>query len=211
MHVRIKICGITRYDDARIAANLGVDALGFIFHPKSPRYIEPFAAREIIRQLPPFVSRVGVFVNTPEATIIEIAHEAGLDTIQLHGDEPPEVADRLPFPAVKAFSIRPDSDLSILDEYRVAGYLLDTWDESVRGGSGRTFDWRVAERAARLHPIILAGGLGPTNIREALDFVNPYGVDVNSGVEISPGIKNPAKMKDVITLVKGWKATIRPL
>ena len=211
MHVRIKICGITRYEDARIAANLGVDALGFIFHPASPRYVHPSAVREIVRQLPPFVSRVGIFVNASESAMSETAQVAGLDTIQLHGDESPACAERLPLPVIKAFSIRSDSDLSILDTYRVAGYLLDTWDESVRGGSGKTFDWGIAEKAARSYTTILAGGLGPTNIREALDAVNPYGVDVNSGVEISPGVKNPAKMKDVISLVKGWKATIRPL
>ncbi len=205
MPVKIKICGITQYEDARIACNLGVDALGFIFFKKSPRYIEPAAAGEIIRRLPPFVSRVGVFVNESTDRIIDAARLAMLDTIQLHGEETVEQCREIPYPVIKSFSVNSQSDLSLLETYQVAGYLLDTWDRNVRGGTGRTFDWSVAERASRTyHRVILAGGLGPTNIQEALDTVHPYAIDVNSGVEIKPGVKNPHKMRDLITTVKSW-------
>lgn len=209
MPVKIKVCGITQYEDARIASNLGVDALGFIFYPQSPRYISPSDAREIILRLPPFVSRVGVFVNEPTESIIEIAREAMLDTVQLHGEESAEECLALPYPVVKSFSVDTHSDLSLLEAYPVSGYLLDTWDARKRGGTGKTFDWKVAERACRTyHRVILAGGLGPTNIREALETVHPYAVDVNSGVEIKPGIKNPHKMREVIGIVKSWKPVV---
>ncbi len=204
MPIRVKICGITLYDDARTAANLGADALGFIFHPASPRYIAPSAAREIIGKLPPFVSKVGVFVDRNVRDVIEIARASGVDTIQLHGSETPNMCDRIPYPVIKAFSVDTETDLSLLDEYRVSGFLLDTWDKRLKGGTGRTFDWSVAEPASRTHDtIILAGGLGPTNVKEAIEQVLPYGIDVNSGVEIRPGVKNPKKMSHVISIVKG--------
>jgi phosphoribosylanthranilate isomerase len=206
MAVKIKVCGITRYEDARIAVNLGADALGFIFHPASPRFIQPAAVREITRQLPPFVARVGVFVDQPADTINAAATAAGLDTIQLHGTEPPDLARRLPFTVIKAFSVGPGFDLSTLSTYTVAGFLLDTWDRGKPGGTGKTFDWTLARRAVNGgHRIVLAGGLGPVNIAEALEAVNPYAVDVNSGVEISPGVKNPRKMREVIRAVKAWR------
>ncbi|MBD3314743.1 MAG: phosphoribosylanthranilate isomerase [Chitinivibrionales bacterium] len=203
MGVRVKICGITRYDDARIAVNLGADALGFIFHPQSPRYIQPAAVREIVDRLPPFVAKVGVFVNQLAETINAIAAAAGLDTIQLHGSESPRITEDLPLTVIKAFSVGPDFAPSVLDTYRVAGFLLDTWDRHKAGGTGKTFDWTVARRAVNDgHRIILAGGLGPVNVREAVEVVQPYAVDVSSGVEISPGIKSPEKMRDVIRVVK---------
>jgi phosphoribosylanthranilate isomerase len=206
MPVRIKICGITRFEDARVAVSLGVDALGFIFHPPSPRYISPQAARRIIRELPPLVTKVGVFVNESAERIAEVVAQSGVDCVQLHGDETPDECECLQLPVIKAFSIAPGADLSVLDAYSVSAFLLDTWDGGLRGGTGRTFDWTLAEKAARTHDaVILAGGLGPTNIKEALDMVRPYGVDVNSGVEISPGVKNPQKMRDVVAIVKAWK------
>ncbi|MBD3343532.1 MAG: phosphoribosylanthranilate isomerase [Chitinivibrionales bacterium] len=206
MSVRIKICGITQYEDARIAASLGADALGFIFYPKSPRYISPVAAKEIITKLPPLISKVGVFVNEPAETIMAITQESGIDTIQLHGTEPPEFCKYFPLPVIKAFSIDSNADITLLEKYDVSGFLLDTWDKTLRGGTGKTFDWAIAEKTCRKYPnIILAGGLGPTNIAEALENVMPYAVDVNSGVEIKPGIKNPKKLKDTIGIVKNWK------
>jgi len=204
--VKVKICGITQYDDAKIAVSVGVDAVGFIFYPKSPRYINPLQAREIIKRLPPFVSRVGVFVNEVSETIKEIARQTGIDTVQLHGSESPELCAELPFTLIKAFSVGADFDVSMLDQYPVNAYLLDTWSDSVPGGSGRTFDWAIAKSATQYHHnIILAGGLGPTNIAEALETVQPYAVEFNSGVEIKPGIKNPRKMRDAVAVVKGWK------
>ncbi len=206
MPIQIKICGITRYEDARVAANLGVNALGFIFYTKSPRYISPADARAVIDQLPPFVARVGVFVDTPPEDIVAIAQQSGINAVQLHGAESPAHAAALPFPVIKAFSVKPGFDLASLDEYRVSGHLLDTWDPRLKGGVGKTFDWTVAQRAVRQRDtIILSGGLGPANIAEALESVQPYGIDVNSGVEIRPGEKNPMKMRDVVKIVRGWR------
>jgi phosphoribosylanthranilate isomerase len=203
---RIKICGITRTEDARIAANLGVDALGFIFCSKSPRCISPADARAIIETLPAFVTRVGVFVNETAETIMAIARECGINTIQLHGQEPAELIRQLPLPVIKAFGVGASFDLNELDHYPTAGYLLDTWDNGASGGTGRTFDWSVARRAVNQgRTVILAGGLGPTNLLEALDEVQPYAVDVNSGVEVRPGEKNPHKMREAIRIVKEWK------
>jgi len=204
--MRIKICGITRYEDARTAANLGADALGFIFYSKSPRYISPTNAAEITKKLPPFVSRVGVFVDEDPQRVLDVARIAGIDTIQLHGSETPEYCASIPLPVIKVFSIRDNFDVSIIQAYKnvnVAGILLDTWDSERRGGSGNTFDWSVAIKVCdKSDKVILSGGLGPSNIREAIDTVRPYAVDVNSGVEISPGVKSPYKMRDVITIVK---------
>jgi phosphoribosylanthranilate isomerase len=206
MPIRVKICGITQYDDAKIAVSMGVDALGFIFHPKSPRYIHPLAARDIIRRLPPFIAKVGVFVNHKASTITAVVKEAGIDTVQLHGSEPPQLCEELSTAIIKAFPVGPDFDLAVLGTYPVSGYLLDTWSDSLAGGTGRSFDWSIAKQATHYHHnIILAGGLGPTNIAEALETVQPYAVEFNSGVEIKPGIKNPRKMRDAVEIVKNWK------
>jgi phosphoribosylanthranilate isomerase len=206
MPVKIKICGITRYEDARVAAGLGVDAVGFIFSEKSPRYIEPVKAGEIIRKLPPFINKVGVFVDVQPSVIIQTAEISGIDTVQLHGHEPPEVARRLPFTVIKAFPVKPGWDLSVLDDYNVSAVLLDAWDSTRAGGTGRTFDWSVAREAVNRNKcVILAGGLAPVNIREALDSVGPYAVDLNSGVEIKPGVKNLYKMKEAVSIIRAWK------
>lgn len=206
MSVRIKICGITRYEDARIAVNLGVDALGFIFYKKSPRYVTPDQAGAIIRRLPPFVSRVGVFVNEEIETIKEIAAVTGIDTLQLHGSESEDFCSKMSLPVIKSFSVKSDSDISVLASYKTAGYLLDTWHQELHGGTGIAFDWTIAKRACSVYDnVVLAGGLGPTNVLEALQAVNPYGIDVSSGVEIMPGIKNPHKMRDLVNLVRKWK------
>jgi phosphoribosylanthranilate isomerase len=206
MTIRIKICGITRYEDAKVAAGLGVDAIGFIFYPKSPRYIAPEAAAAIIKQLPPFVSRVGVFVDEEIDKVVSIARATGIDTLQLHGTESPRYCQKLPLPVVKAFSIDTGSDLSLLEQYDVSGFLLDTWAAGRRGGTGKTFDWSIARTATTKYPrVILAGGLNPQNIEEAVSTVLPYGVDINSGVEIKPGVKNPRKIRDVVQIVKAWE------
>lgn len=206
MVTRIKICGITRSEDAKTAANLGVDALGFIFVKKSPRYIDPQTARTIINKLPPFISRVGVFIDEPIEKIIEICNTAHIDTVQLHGSESPKYCASLPFPVIKVISIKDDTDISIIDTYATSGILLDTWHSGMAGGTGKTFNWKIARQAcSRNDRIILAGGLGPSNIEDALQSVQPWGVDINSGVEIKPGIKNPHKMRDLVRIVKGWK------
>ncbi len=206
MPIKVKICGITQYDDAKVAVSLGVDALGFIFYPKSPRYISPSKAHEIIRRLPPFIAKVGVFVDSEVSAVMTAVQQSGVDTVQLHGNEPPEMCLKLPMTVVKAFPVGKDFDPAILDRYPASGFLLDTWSESLAGGTGRTFDWTIAKTVARYHHnIILAGGLGPTNIIEALETVQPYAVEFNSGVEIKPGVKNPRKMRDAVAIVKGWK------
>ncbi len=206
MHMRIKICGITRYSDAKAAASLGVDALGFIFYEKSPRHISPESAATIIAQLPPFISRVGVFVDESPEKVIAIARAAGIDTLQLHGIESPSYCARMPLPVIKAFSINQGTDLSVLDQYRTAGFLLDTWSLDHRGGTGKTFDWSIAAEACRKSDrIILAGGLNPGNIEEAIETVHPYGVDINSGVEIRPGEKNPHKMRQLVQAIRSWE------
>lgn len=205
MIIRIKICGITRLADARVAVNLGVDALGFIFYPKSPRYIRPSAAAAIISKLPPLIAKVGVFVDETEKNIRSIIDTTGIDTLQLHGNEPPRFCANFNLPVIKAFSIGPGADLSILRQYKVSAFLLDTWHPDHRGGTGRVFDWSIAKEAAVQYPIILAGGLGPVNVQEAIEMVCPYGVDINSGVEIKPGVKNPHKMREVLGIVRGFK------
>jgi phosphoribosylanthranilate isomerase len=206
MPIKVKICGITQFEDAKVAVSVGVDALGFIFYPKSPRYIHPQKANEIIKRLPPFIAKVGVFVNSNASSIMTAVEQSGIDTVQLHGSEPPELCQKLSMTLIKAFSIGKDFDPAVLDQYQVNGFLLDTWSESLAGGTGRTFDWTIAKTIARYHHnIILAGGLGPTNIVEALETVQPYGVEFNSGVEIKPGIKNPRKMRDAVEIVKSWK------
>lgn len=206
MPVRAKVCGITRYEDARTAVGLGVDALGFIFYPKSPRNIHPQAARDIIMRLPPYVSKVGVFVDEDLERVQEVVTRTGIDTLQLHGDESPEYCQRFAMTVVKSFRVGPGQPLPAFDEYPVNGFLLDTWDAAAQGGTGKTFDWSIARRACLKHDnIILAGGLGPTNLQEALDMVQPYGVDLNSGVEVKPGVKNPHKLREAIGVVKAWR------
>ncbi|MDG5816268.1 phosphoribosylanthranilate isomerase [Chitinispirillales bacterium ANBcel5] len=209
MNIKVKFCGITRYEDAKIAVNLGANALGFIFYPSSPRYVHPAQALKIIKQLPPFISKVGVFVNEEIDTVRRIVKEFGIDAVQLHGSETPEYCNSLcTVPVIKSFSVQPDSDVTPLSNYDVSAFLLDTWDPECHGGSGKTFDWSIAKNACNCYQnVILAGGLGPSNIAEAVLAVEPYAVDVNSGVEISPGVKNPVKMREVMKTIRSLKGS----
>lgn len=195
--VRVKICGMTKRDDALLAAQLGADALGFIFYPKSPRAITPEAAREIIRRLPPFVLTVGVFVDEEPAEVQEIAAYAGLDWLQLHGQETPEYCRSLGRRVIKGFRVKGEESLALLAPYHgaVQAFLLDTYKPGTPGGTGETFDWELARRAKEFGPIILAGGLTPVNVAEAIRRVRPAAVDVASGVEAAPGKKDPDKLK----------------
>ncbi len=197
---RIKICGITSLGDALHAARAGADALGFVFYAKSPRFIGAEAAGAIIRRLPPFVSAVGLFVNATRETIDETAREAGLQCLQLHGDESPEFCAQFRIPVVKAFRVRGEETLRSLDAYsHVAGWLLDAYVEGQPGGTGERFDWGLAAEAARMGcPIILAGGLKPENVAQAISGAQPYAVDVSSGVESAPGIKDASKVESFI-------------
>ncbi len=202
---RLKICGITRLEDALLLSSLGVHALGFIFFPKSPRYISPERAREITSKVPPFVQIVGVFVNEERERIKEIARFCNLDIIQLHGMESPMFCEELGLPTIKAIRIRDETDLESIPKYRgkVKGILLDTYRKEMPGGTGKVFDWDLAVKAKRFGiPIILSGGLRPDNIKLAIEKVRPYALDVNSGVEEAPGIKNKKLIKELIDI---WK------
>ncbi|OGP70354.1 MAG: N-(5'-phosphoribosyl)anthranilate isomerase [Deltaproteobacteria bacterium RBG_13_58_19] len=203
--VSIKICGITNLEDALLAAELGADALGFIFYPPSPRSIEPDAARDIIAKLPPFVSTVGVFVDEDAALIKELAASVGLDWLQLHGKETPEYCRTLGRRVIKSFRIRDENSLASLAAYRgaVQAMLLDTYKKGLVGGTGETFDWDLARRARQYGPIILAGGLTPENVAQAIAIAQPQAVDVASGVEAAPGKKDPEKLRAFFAAMKG--------
>lgn len=200
---RVKICGITRLEDALAAVRLGADALGFNFWPGSRRYLAPAAARAIIRALPPLVTTVGVFVDPGRDEAMAAAAISGVQVLQLHGDESPEACARLPLPVLKGIRVRGEASLALLDRYEgaVAGFLLDA-DTAGYGGSGQVFDWALAARAAAQRPIVLAGGLTPANVAEAVRAVRPFGVDVASGVEAAPGVKDPDLVSRFIRAAK---------
>jgi phosphoribosylanthranilate isomerase len=197
MPTRIKICGLTRLEDAQRAADLGAAALGFNFYPPSPRYIEPAAARAIIRRLPPFVVAAGVFANeTDSGHVISQAREAGATTVQMHGPRFPALDElRAVFTLVVAVAVREGFKPEELRKIRPSAYLLDAFDPDRLGGTGRTFDWKAAREAKQYGPIILAGGLTPENVAQAVREVRPFAVDVASGVESAPGIKDAAKLQ----------------
>ena len=200
---RIKICGITNIDDALMSIDVGADALGFNFVPDTPRYFKDIkAAAKIIEQLPPFITTVGLFVNADSALIQAIADECHLDMLQLHGDESPQFCQRFNRRVVKAVRVKDESSFSLMSDYRVSGYLLDTYVKGKMGGTGVAFDWRFAVKAKQYGQIILAGGLNPNNVGAAVQQVRPYGVDVSSGVEASPGRKDPVKVRAFIRNVK---------
>jgi phosphoribosylanthranilate isomerase len=195
--VRIKICGITNLEDALLAADLGAHALGFIFYAKSPRCVAPEAAREIIRQLPPLVVSVGVFVDEEAARVRDLAARVGLDWVQLHGTETPEYCRSLGRRVLKGFRIQDENSLKALPAYRgaVQAFLLDTYQQGRTGGTGEAFDWDLARQAQRYGPIVLAGGLTAANVALAIKTAQPQAVDVASGVEAAPGKKDPEKLR----------------
>lgn len=206
MNVRIKICGITNEDDARLAVDAGADALGFVFCAGSPRLVAPPLVAEITRHLPGRVLRVGVFRDAAPTTILHTVSACRLDAVQLHGDESPEFCDALaPFPVWKAFRVRSRDVLQQLAAYRdmTAAWLLDGFVEGQAGGTGATFNWDLAVEATQLaHPIVLAGGLTPENVAEAIDLVAPNVVDVSSGVEASTGVKDHARIRAFVAAVR---------
>lgn len=201
--VKVKICGITNLDDALVAVAAGADALGFVFYDKSPRFINPVKAAEIILRLPPFVQTVGLFVNEETEQINWTVDYCGIDVVQLHGNETPDDCLEIKRRVIKAFRIQNNISIDPLNKYQVSGYLLDAWSPDAYGGTGRTFNWELAEAAKQYGPVILAGGLIPENVAEAIKVVNPYAVDVSSGVESSLGKKDPQKVRAFIRVAKG--------
>ncbi|MBI3995771.1 MAG: phosphoribosylanthranilate isomerase [Nitrospirae bacterium] len=200
--MRVKICGIMNVHDALAAADYGADAVGFVLYKSSPRYIDARAVRNIIAQLPPFVTTVGVFADADEKEMLSTVEECGLDLIQLQGDEPADLCRRLGVRVIKAIRIRDKFSLNRMIPYKVRAFVLDTYREGQLGGTGETFDWSLAVDAKKFGKIILAGGLTPENVGPAIARVRPYGVDVSSGVEERIGKKDHSKIKRFIEAAK---------
>lgn len=204
MPTRIKVCGVTRLEDALLAVKLGVSALGFNFYRPSPRYIAPAAARAIIDRLPPFVAAVGIYANETEMEhVTAIADEAGVGVVQLHGPKFP-LGDAQPAgrPLIRAVAVDKDFKPESLAALKASAFLLDAFHPHLSGGTGNTFDWELARDAGRFGTIILAGGLNPTNVGRAIQEVHPYAVDVASGVELAPGQKNPELLRAFFAAVQ---------
>lgn len=200
---KVKICGIKNLSDARFAVDYGADAIGFVF-AESIRNVSKEKARAIVQKLPPFVTTVGLFVNDTAETIEAICRFCGLDAIQLHGNERPSLLNKLKdFKTIKAFRIRNEEDILPIKKYKPDAILLDGYSENKMGGTGTSFDWKIAKKIKTLVPIILAGGLTHLNVSQAIKIVNPYAVDVSSGVESKPGKKDRKLIKRFIDAVKG--------
>jgi phosphoribosylanthranilate isomerase len=203
MSVKVKICGITSVVDAQAATEAGADMIGLMFYERSPRHISLAAAAEISRAMPPFVMRVGVFVNPPEDLVLRAIAECGLSLLQFHGEETPEFCTQFGVMSMKAFRIRDAGSLATLPAYPTDAWLLDAFSPAAYGGTGAKFNWDLALEAQQLgRPIFLAGGLTPETVAEAVRIVHPFGVDVSSGVESSPGKKDPAKVRAFIEAAK---------
>ncbi len=191
--MKVKICGITNLEDAKLSYELGADAIGFIFYEKSKRNIQPEKAKEIIKQIPAFVIKVGVFVNESENNINQIAKDIKLNLVQLHGAEPPEMITKIALPVIKAFRVSDDFDYSTIEEYNNCSFLLDTYSKKEFGGTGERFNWKNIPENLK-SKIILAGGISDKNIEQIYTEVNPYAIDVSSSVEIEPGKKDHQKL-----------------
>lgn len=202
--MKVKICGITNLEDARASVAAGCAALGFVFYKRSPRYIAPPKARRIIRHLAPGIIKVGVFVNATEKAIRRIAGLCGLDMLQLHGQEPPELCKRLSdYKVIKVFRVKDKIDLEEISKYRAFAYLFDTFVKSKMGGTGRKFDWRLLEAIGRIkQPVFLSGGLNKRNVREAVRLAHPEWIDVSSSLEERPGKKSHKKLKSFMAALK---------
>ncbi|RAP31747.1 phosphoribosylanthranilate isomerase [Candidatus Marinamargulisbacteria bacterium SCGC AG-343-D04] len=203
--MKIKICGITKREDAENAIFFGVHALGFIFYSESSRYVSPETVQEINYFLPPFISSVGVFVNEDADRVNDITKSCKLDFVQLHGDESPEYCMKMDAKVIKAIRVGGLDDIQKIPQFQgsVTSILLDTKSEGSYGGTGKVFDWGLALSAKDFDvPIILSGGLDVDNIKKAVQLVNPYAVDINSGVESEPGVKDYNKIQDIISVLK---------
>ena len=203
--VKVKICGITNLEDARLAVEAGADALGFIFVENTPRFITPDEAAIIIRRLPPFVTPVGVFWDHPSGHVKAVAEACGLRALQFHGDEPPEDLGGFGLPVIKTIKLASAADLAQLDAYQVSAFLLDSPARWSEGETRQPIQWELARQARAKGRIILSAGLTPDNVAAAIRLARPYGVDVNSGVETRPGKKDPDKVRRFIAEAKGAK------
>jgi phosphoribosylanthranilate isomerase len=209
--VRVKICGITRLEDAHAAVNAGAHALGFVFHPASPRFIASEKAAGIIRTLPPFTMAVGVFVNLAPVAVETIAARCGLHAVQLHGDESPEECTAAKRPVIKAFRFDPAKGNLDLSKYAVSSILIDAGVAGAWGGTGVPVDWKLLNEFLETEPqpvrrrLVLAGGLDSHNVMEAISQVKPFAVDVSTGVEAEPGIKDHQKIKEFMNAVRSQK------
>jgi phosphoribosylanthranilate isomerase len=202
----IKMCGLTRLEDALACAEAGVDALGFVF-AASPRRVTPEQAVAIIRELPPHILRFAVFVEETPAEIARVLQLTDVDRIQIHGFEEPTVHEVCGTRVVKVFRARDETVLPEIEESRPAMFLLDTWKRDAAGGTGERFDWAIAKRTRSLGRLVLAGGLTPDNVGDAIREVRPFGVDVSTGIETSPGVKNAAKIRAFIEAVRAADLT----
>jgi phosphoribosylanthranilate isomerase len=199
MAVKVKICGITNLADAMAATEAGADALGFVFYDRSPRHVSIETAAAIMHQLPPFIMRVGLFVDAPPDVVIRAIGECGLNLLQFHGSEPPDYCLQFGLMSMKAFRVRDASSLQTVRDYPTDAWLLDAYCPEQPGGTGKTFNWELAAEAGQWgRPIFLAGGLNPENVGEAIRVARPYAVDVSSGVESAPGKKDPVKVRAFI-------------
>ncbi|MGN6553300.1 MAG: phosphoribosylanthranilate isomerase [Verrucomicrobiota bacterium] len=204
MSVKVKICGITNSADALAAAEAGADALGFMFYDQSPRHITVAAAAQITRELSPFLLKVGVFVNPTEELVLRAMAVCSLSVLHFHGDETPEFCTQFGLMSMKAFRVRDAESLKELEQFPTDAWLLDAYSAKGLGGTGEKFNWDLAVEAKRFgKPIFLAGGLTPENVAEAVRRVQPFGVDVSSGVESAPGRKDHRKLREFITNVRG--------
>jgi phosphoribosylanthranilate isomerase len=203
MLTRVKICGITRWEDAQLAVELGAAALGFNFYPPSPRYLDPAAARAIILKLPPLITAVGIFANeSDDEHVAGVAEEAGVAAVQLHGPAFPPLDGALTnFRLIRAVAVTEGFQPESLREVRAGAFLLDAFSEKLLGGTGKPFNWALARQAKRFGTIILAGGLTPENVGQAIQEVRPFAVDVASGVEASPGVKDEKKLREFFAAV----------
>jgi len=199
--MRIKVCGITRADDALLVASLGVDAIGFVFYDKSPRFIPPMRAAAIVRALPPFVSAVGLFVNPGQGDIDDVLKHCPLDVLQLHGEETPEFCEAQACRVIKAIPVLDAEDLKLAHAYPCPVLLDAKAPAGVYGGAGETFDWTLLNGFEHAHPLILAGGLNAENVRQALKVRQWEALDVSSGVESMPGVKDAEKLREFMTTV----------
>jgi phosphoribosylanthranilate isomerase len=203
MSIVVKICGITSLADGVAAVEAGADALGFMFYDRSPRRISLPEAAAVIRELPPFIVKVGVFVDAEADTVVRAIGECGLNLLQFHGNESPDYCRQFGLMSMKAFRIRDAGSLRSLPDFQTDAWLLDACSPDQLGGTGETFNWDLAIEAKKLgRPIFLAGGLTPSNVGMAVARVRPYAVDVSSGVESAPGKKNPAKVRAFVQAAK---------